>query len=94
MKLYDDILNDTNLTLDEAVLLCMYISKYIQFKGYVIACDSSDANYLKIDRHHVSKKRKHLEELGYIKCKMQKGKPSIVQLNESILEKLEITIYK
>lgn len=74
-------MKDKDLDLYESVLLCLYISRYEQY-GEVLTSDTKAAEYLKIDRKHVGKKRRHLAELGYIKYYSRKGCPMQVAINK------------
>lgn len=85
LKCSKEILKDLNIDIYESILLCLYIEKYTTY-GRVIVSDSKDAEYLKIDRKYVGKKRKHLEKLGYIECVSTKGKPTELRINRKLLE--------
>ena len=88
-KLYEKVLVSKKLDLEEAVLLCLYLNKYVMF-GEVYASDSSDAKYIKIDRHYVGNKRKHLEEIGYIKCEGRQGKKTKITIDPKLIKLLGI----
>lgn len=96
IKLYDFVMEDERLDLKEAVLLCLYINKFILNKGCVIASDTKDAEYLKTERHSIAKRRKHLEELKIIKCIKYKSEnkenPFNILIDKELLKKLEIEI--
>lgn len=91
IKAYEKIMENDKLDLYEAYLMCLYINKYSLF-GNVITSDSEDARHLKIDRHYVANKRKHLENLGFIKCETEQGKkkPTIIQINKGIIKQLKL----
>jgi len=91
VKAYDAIMKDKNIDCLESYLLCRYINKYERY-GCVETSDSKDAEFLKIDRHYVSNKRMHLENLGYIKSYAGKGKKTIIQISIDILNKVGIKI--
>jgi Mn-dependent DtxR family transcriptional regulator len=74
-------MKDKDLDLYESVLLSLYIKRYEQY-GDVLTSDSKAAEYLKIDRKYVGKKRRHLEELGYIKYNSRRGCPMQIVLNK------------
>lgn len=86
-KGYKFIYKDKNIDIYESTLLCIYLEKYFKYNR-VIASDSADSEILGISRQYVAKKRQHLEQLGYIKCFSQKGKPSELQINEKIINKI------
>ena len=86
-KLYDKVLTSKDIDLAESVLLCVYLNDY-SMHGKVITSDTKCAEYLKIHRTHVGEKRKHLEKLGYISCKVNKGKGIIITINPSLIEVL------
>lgn len=87
LKTYKFILEDKSLDLGESILLCLYLEKFFYHNGCVIASDEKDSESLKMDRKSVGRKRKHLQEIGYIKCYTEKGKPCMIQINESVVNK-------
>lgn len=86
IKLHKSILTSKDLDLYESVLLCIYLDKHFLHNGEVYVSDKIDAESLKIDRHYVSKKRKRLEELGYIRCESEKGKKTKIIINPKLIE--------
>lgn len=87
VKVYKFILEDEKIDLRESMLLCLYLQKYFYHNGNVITSDTKDSKYIDIDRKYVGKHRKHLEELGYIKCFVNKGKSVSIQLHKDIVDK-------
>ena len=87
LKVYEFILEDEKIDLKESILLCLYLQKYFYHNGCVITSDTKDSKVLKIDRKYVGKHRKHLEDVGYIKCSVNKGKSVSVALDRKIVNK-------
>ena len=87
VKAYDEIMLNDELDLYETYLLCRYISKYEYF-GSVSTSDSKDSKYMNVTRQTAGEKRKHLEELGYIKTVATKGKGVKVEIKDCVLEAL------
>lgn len=90
LRTYKFILEDEKIDLKESILLCLYLQKYFYHNGCVITSDTKDSKVLKIDRKYVGKHRKHLEEIGYIKCSVNNGKSVSVVLNKEIVTKAKL----
>jgi len=88
IKAYNSIITSKDIDLYESFLLCFYINKHILNDGIVYTSEKKEEEMLKIERHAIGKKRKHLEELGYIKCEKNKGKCTRIIINPNLIKYL------